>query len=112
MRKVFPVNPSYFADIPAASGDEDGGWDGGELVELRDLRLRRKVRGLPALERRVIRWYFGLDGEALTTVQIAAQLGTSRQYVSKVKNRGLARLRESYGEVGYQEAMTGEAAAA
>lgn len=109
MRKVFPVDPAFFADIaaPMQASDFEA-----EVVSIRDLRLHRLVRQLPPLERRVIRWYFGLDCEELNTCQIAERMGTSRQYVSKVKNRALARLRGGFGDVTVTEALAGEFASA
>lgn len=106
MRKVIPVDPAFFAEIPAVEAVEERD---AEVVLMRDLRLRRHVRALPPVERKVIDLYFGLNTEAVSTCEIAKQLGTSRQYVSKVKQRALIRLRERYADVTFEQALDGQA---
>ena len=89
---------------------ENTGSDGGQLTladvlpdeavmtddcERRDefARLRRAVAALPPREQRVIALRYGLDGGApLTQQQVAARLGISRSYVSRIEKRALETL--------------------
>ncbi len=51
-------------------------------------RLRRLVQALPERERRLITWRYGLDGAPpRTQQQVAARLGVSRSYVSRLEKR-------------------------
>jgi RNA polymerase primary sigma factor len=61
--------------------------------ELKDA-LESSLSCLPEREQRVLRRYFGLDGEPPSTLdQIGTELGVSRERVRQIKDRGLSRLR-------------------
>ena len=47
-------------------------------------------------ERQIIALRYGLNGAPLTQWQVAAQLGISRSYVSRIETRGLEKLRRRY----------------
>lgn len=55
--------------------------------------VRRLIRELPDIERRVVRWRYGIEAEALTVRQIAARLGIGKSTVSDIEHRALDRLR-------------------
>lgn len=63
-----------------------------DTCEHRDalLRLRGMVAALPPRERQVLTLRYGLGGQtALTQQEVAAQLGISRSYVSRIEKRAL-----------------------
>jgi RNA polymerase sigma factor (sigma-70 family) len=64
------------------------------VVSIHVLRVRRAIRRLPALERRVLSWRYGLDGLRLTLAEIAQQLGVSVSTVHRIERRALATLRD------------------
>jgi RNA polymerase sigma factor (sigma-70 family) len=72
--------------------------------ELRQARLNRMLRRLPLLERRVIRWHYGLAGEPLSDAEIAGKLNMTRSGVWRIRQRALVRL-ESSEEVAGLEAV-------
>lgn len=56
-------------------------------------RLRRLIRTLPERERCLITWRYGLDGAPpRTQQQVAARLGVSRSYVSRLEKRVVTQL--------------------
>ena len=60
-------------------------------------RLRQYVHEcLEPRERQIIALRYGLNGAPLTQWQVAAQLGISRSYVSRIETRGLEKLRRRY----------------
>lgn len=64
-------------------------------------RLRRLVRALPQRERRLITWRYGLDGEPpRTQQQVAARLGVSRSYVSRLEKRVTEQLAHAWRDTG------------
>ena len=67
-----------------------------EAVHRADMeRVRRLVKGLPRKEKRVIEMRYGLlDGRIHPQHEVAAVLGISRSYVSRMEKRALAMLRE------------------
>ena len=73
------------------------------VTSLAYARLHRQVDRLPDLERRVVRWSFGLGirpgaaQEALTVAQIADRLNMTRPQVRDIRERALDRLRQTYG---------------
>ena len=78
--------------LPAEGAMEDD-------CERRDTaaRLRALVRALPARESRVLALRYGLDGgPGLTQQQVAARLGISRSYVSRIEKRALGLLRSRW----------------
>lgn len=88
-------NPLTYMDV--ISCEED-------LAEELDLRLNRErlrravASALGERERQVIRLRYGLDGErALTQKEVAARLGISRSYVSRIERAALDKLRASFG---------------
>lgn len=70
-------------------------------IQARDdcLRVRRLVREcLTAREREVITARYGLDGRAPRTQrEVAAGLGISRSYISRIEKRALQKLEEALG---------------
>ncbi len=88
-------NPLTYMDV--ISCDDD-------FAEELDLRMDRErlrralVDALGERERRVIRMRYGLDGErALTQKEVAARLGISRSYVSRIEQAALDKLRAAFG---------------
>lgn len=88
-------NPLTYMDV--ISCDDD-------FAEELDLRMDRErlrralVDALGDRERRVIRMRYGLDGErALTQKEVAARLGISRSYVSRIEQAALDKLRAAFG---------------
>lgn len=60
-------------------------------------RLRRLVQALPERERRLITWRYGLDGAPpRTQQQVAARLGVSRSYVSRLEKRVVTQLAQRW----------------
>ena len=51
--------------------------------------------GLRERDARVLRLYFGFEGDPLTLEEIGAQLGVTRERARQIKERALARLRQS-----------------
>lgn len=68
-------------------------------------RLRQLVAALPRRERLLITWRYGLDGAApRTQQQVAARLGVSRSYVSRLEKRVIGQLaRHWQGPDGHDE---------
>ena len=57
-------------------------------------RSRRRSRSLKERESKILRLYFGLDGdEPMTLEQIGALLGITRERVRQIKEKALSRLR-------------------
>ena len=66
----------------------------------RDQALARLLDALPARERQVIDWRYGLSGgsEPATLGEIGQRLGLSRERVRQIEAAALLRLRENLGE--------------
>ena len=56
-------------------------------------QLESVLNSLNQRELRIIRLYYGLDGEALTLEQIGDLMGVTRERVRQIKERALSRLR-------------------
>lgn len=95
-----------WVSLDAPLGEESGGRladvvataaeDPGALIERHALRdaVDSSLTCLPSREARVLRLYFGLDGDAPATLEkIGSELGVSRERVRQIKDRALARLR-------------------
>ncbi|MFQ5689930.1 MAG: RNA polymerase sigma factor RpoD/SigA [Gemmatimonadota bacterium] len=70
--------------------------DPGAKVELDALRdaLAASLTCLPEREERVLRLYFGLDGDPPRSLdQVGSELGVSRERVRQIRERALARMR-------------------
>ena len=63
-------------------------------------RLRALVENLPAKQRELLELRYGLRGPALTQQQLAARLGISRSYVSRLEKRALEELARRWHEQG------------
>lgn len=64
-------------------------------------RLRRLVQALPERERHLITWRYGLDGAPpRTQQQVAARLGVSRSYVSRLEKRVTEQLAHTWRGTG------------
>ena len=60
--------------------------------------VARSLDGLHAREAKILRLYFGLDGDdALTLDEIGDRLGITRERVRQIKERALSRLRRRAG---------------
>ncbi|PWM58310.1 MAG: RNA polymerase subunit sigma-70 [Subdoligranulum variabile] len=67
-------------------------------------RLRGMIRALPERERRLITWRYGLDGAPpQTQQQVAARLGVSRSYVSRLEKRVVEQLARRWREKGKED---------
>ena len=110
------------ADRPARAieeriGDGDDGLCFGDLLadpraedEFEQVSRRAEANGLPALlallsdrERLVVSRRFGLDGEARTLRDIAADLGVSAERVRQIEERALENLRTAWPATGQLE---------
>lgn len=79
------------ADVVATAAEDPGALS--ERHALRDA-VDSSLTCLPSREARVLRLYFGLDGDAPATLdKIGSELGVSRERVRQIKDRALARLR-------------------
>lgn len=66
-------------------------------------RLRELVEHLNGRERQIILLRYGLGGQPpQTQQQVAALLGISRSYISRLESRTLARLKEGFGVRGHR----------
>ncbi len=63
------------------------------VTNIEAARVRRLLRQLPEIERRILRWRYGIDAETLTVREIAARLGIGKSTVADIEGRALARLR-------------------
>lgn len=63
------------------------------VIALRARYVRNVLSRLPALERRIIRWRYGVGCQELSDQQIADRLNLSRSGVWRIRQRALARLR-------------------
>jgi RNA polymerase primary sigma factor len=59
--------------------------------------LRTALAALEAREERILRLYFGIDGEPMTLEEIGAQLGLTRERIRQIKEKALAKLRNAEG---------------
>ena len=59
--------------------------------------LRRRVRELPVIERKVIRWRHGIESECLGWHEIGLRLGRAQGSLWAIEKRAIARLRAAYG---------------
>lgn len=80
--------------------------DDPDVIETLDLRwriglLRRMIpQTLHGRERQIITLRYGLDGRGpLTQREIAAQIGISRSYVSRIEKKALKRLRDEFESI-------------
>ncbi len=84
-------------------------WDEEEAAQVEDIRAARllgRVRRLAPLQRQVIRWGFGLDGEdRLTARQIANRLGVSPSTVAAHRAAALGHLRTDCENDGLQAVL-------
>jgi RNA polymerase sigma factor (sigma-70 family) len=120
--EVGHVESLLAADGPARAleeriGDGEGGLCFGDLLadpraedEFERVPCRAAAKGLPALlallserERLVLSRRFGLDGEARTLRDIAADLGLSAERVRQIEERALERLRTAWPATGQLE---------
>ena len=72
-----------------------------QMTEQQEQRqaLLRAVKKLPARESMVLRLRYGLDGRApLTQQQVAAGMGISRSYISRIEKKGVTKLKSMLGE--------------
>lgn len=61
-------------------------------------RLRRELERLPALERRVLRFRYGLEGSPPhSRREVARRLGVSLRHVRELERSALEQLRRGYG---------------
>jgi RNA polymerase sigma factor (sigma-70 family) len=77
------------------SSDEE--LDPGEELDRASIRgiLGVGLRGLPARERQILEWRFGLRGEeAMTLKEIGQRIGLSRERVRQIQTQALCQLRE------------------
>jgi RNA polymerase primary sigma factor len=66
------------------------------LDSLRVSEIRRAIASLEPREARVLRLYYGLDGnQPLTLEEIGSIFGLSRERIRQIKERGLRRLRNT-----------------
>lgn len=80
--------------VPSEEGMEET-IEHAELVHV----LRECLVMLEEREQRILRAYFGLDGqEPMTLEEIGDVLGITRERVRQLRNRALAKLRQRYGE--------------
>ena len=85
-------NELLLGDILGSDGDEI---DRGLEQDQERLQLRTAVEALPARDRRIMCMRFGLyDGNELTQKEVAALLGISQSYISRLEKRILRQLRE------------------
>ncbi|MEZ4414186.1 MAG: RNA polymerase sigma factor RpoD/SigA [Gemmatimonadota bacterium] len=110
------VEEHYTVARPHLSLDAAGASDGEDTVVLGDRlpdrlqgpadeslyeqalrsQLERALASIDAREAKVLRLYYGLDGQdALTLEQIGAQLGVTRERVRQIKEKALGRLRHA-----------------
>lgn len=83
-----PAGQTY-ADIP----DPDADVFEAAVTNIEAARVRRLVRQLPEIERRVIRWRYGIQSEQLTVREVAHRLGTSPRAITRISDRAISRLR-------------------
>ena len=67
--------------------------DADVLCESAKDQLESVLNSLNQRELRIIRLYYGLDGEALTLEQIGDLMGVTRERVRQIKERALSHLR-------------------
>lgn len=73
------------------------------VAKITHARLHRQVDLLPALERQVIRWHFGLgkapgsEDEPLSIAEIGDLLNMPRVEVRRIRDGALNLLRQAYG---------------
>lgn len=84
------------ADTIADTG-EDSQVDLGHSEELRRRRLDSEMKTtLTAEESKLLRHLYGLDGEESSLDDVAAETGSSKDWVRRAKAKALAKLRESH----------------
>ncbi|SRR5581483_4270761 len=66
------------------------------IASIEAARVRRFVRALPEIERRVIRWRYGLGCPELSFQEIADRLGMGKTTVFDVERRAIEMLRGFY----------------
>ena len=58
--------------------------------------VAESLTSLPARERKILRLYFGLDGDRPTTLEvIGTRIGVTRERVRQLKEQALSRLRQA-----------------
>ncbi|AHG92596.1 RNA polymerase sigma factor, sigma-70 family (plasmid) [Gemmatirosa kalamazoonensis] len=65
------------------------------MEHFRSTLVETALASLRPREARILRLYYGFDGEPLTLEEIAARLGVTRERVRQIKERALSRLRRS-----------------
>jgi RNA polymerase sigma factor (sigma-70 family) len=69
------------------------------LARIEAAALHRRLDLLPERERQTLIWSFGLNGVGeLTLEEIGQRLGCTESNASRIRKRGLERLRRLYGE--------------
>lgn len=68
-------------------------------IAARNLMSKRALELIPALldkrERQIVRMRFGIGCDALTQREVAAKLGISRSYISRIEKKALSKLRRA-----------------
>ena len=88
--------PRTLGELMRLLPDRDADTHEEAVASIEAARLRRRVRELPALERRVIVARYGLIEPALSARETAARLGLTRAGVAAIERRALDRLRVMY----------------
>lgn len=83
-----PAGQTY-ADVP----DPDADVFEAAVTNIEAARVRRLIRQLPEIERRVIRFRYGIQADQLSVREIARRLGTSPKTVTRISDRAMSRLR-------------------
>lgn len=66
------------------------------ITSIEVVGLSRHLSDLPALERTVLRWRFGVRGGSITRAEAATRLGLSLREVRAAEQRGIGLLRLAY----------------
>src|SRR3954447_24914376 len=85
-----PVGATYMEVVDPSADVHDIA-----VANIEAARVRRLIRELPEIERRVVRWRYGIEAEVLTVREIAGRLGIGKSTVSDIEKRALVRLRAS-----------------
>jgi RNA polymerase primary sigma factor len=98
-RRTTPLEASWFEDDEPTRGDSLQDFDAVDPMEctleaFRTTEVGRAVASLEPREARVLRLYYGLDGnQPLTLEEIGSTFGLSRERVRQIKERALGRMR-------------------
>jgi RNA polymerase sigma factor (sigma-70 family) len=95
MRQVLMQVPAgrHYTEV----ADPDADVHEAAVINIEAARVRRQIRRLPTIERRVIRWRYGIECDKLTVREIAARMGIGKSTVSDIEARALDRLRAQLG---------------